>query len=169
MERNRGLSIPQWLVRGALIQTNQLPSHSGTALTALGMGWAASPHPDSYFSFQRSGWTLFGVVSGSGFPSHEAGQTPSSEGFRQRELWGWWKGSGEREHEERQLAVAAFTPNPLFPSSIPCPENRKCQKNLPETFDFGQSLNDKRGQETAEKLFPLLKPKYIPLAGSFQT
>lgn len=58
---------------------------------------------------------------------------------------------GKGEHEERQIPVAVFAPNPPFPSSIPCPENTKHQKNLPETFDFGQGLNDKRGQENSRK------------------
>lgn len=55
------------------------------------------------------------------------------------------------------------------PPPYPVQKTESVRKNRPETFDFGQSLNDKRGQETAAKLLPPLKPKYIPLAGSFQT
>lgn len=77
---------------------------------------------------------------------------------------GHWGGGTRRKATPR----GCLHPKPAVPLLIPCPENTKCQKNLPETFDFGQSLNGKHGQETAETLLPLLKPKYIPLAGSFQ-
>lgn len=166
MEGNGGLPIPQWLVRGALIETNQLPPHSARC-TGDGLSCISSPWQE--FQLPEKWLNPFWSCSGSGFPSHEAGQTPSSEGFRQHELWGWWKGTGEGEHGEEAAPRGCLHPKPAVPLLIPCPENTKCQKNLPETYDFGQSLNDKRGQERAEKLLPLLKPKYIPLAGSFQT
>lgn len=42
--------------------------------------------------------------------------------------------------------MAAYILKPPFPLP-PYPAcKKKCQKNLPETFDFGQSLNDKCGR-----------------------
>lgn len=144
-------------MREALIQTNHLPSHSGDRLTLTvipATREVAEPFLELSVGLDSLHRRLARLLAARGSdnmgfeaPGRAVGRGNTKKGSPT------WLPSSQTHHS---------------PPPYPVQKTEKCQKNLPGTSDFGQSLNDKRAQETAEKLLPLLKPKYKPPAGSFQ-